>query len=164
MVMAKHNITSADQLYYGGGYDPSLFGTNQRRGVPGGDQRAGGGGEAAGQRRDLPREDQGAGTGRQGDRQPRGLPGQDQGASHRGQAGPNRQGGILPGEGERPAGGNQGGRDGRGAERGAGAIGAADNASRCQRRCRREAGDLRGAGSADVGIHPGKLQSAAVVH
>ena len=32
--MAKHNITSADQLYYGGGYDPSLFGTNQRRGVP----------------------------------------------------------------------------------------------------------------------------------
>jgi len=32
--MAKMHISSADQLYYGGGYDSVVFGTNQRRGVP----------------------------------------------------------------------------------------------------------------------------------
>jgi len=32
--MAKHHITGAEQVYYGGGYDPLLFNTNLRRGVP----------------------------------------------------------------------------------------------------------------------------------
>ena len=32
--MSKHQITTATELYYGGGYDPVLFGTNGRRGCP----------------------------------------------------------------------------------------------------------------------------------
>lgn len=32
--MAKQNLSAADQLYVGSGYDAGVFGTNQRKGVP----------------------------------------------------------------------------------------------------------------------------------